>query len=221
MLNKYNGLGQLTAQYQSVSGAVDTETTPVVQYTYAELADGNNSRLTSIIYPDGYTVYYCYGTSGMLNDRISRLDAISDCTGTLESYVYQGIDTVVERDHPQSGINLYVTLDAFGRVADQKWATSADAAAVDEYQYGYDDDGNMLYQENMVNSALSNLYTYDDLGQLLTYEQGTLNDDNTAIVGTPAASQSFGLDALGNMTTVTTNGRRRLKRSTSRTSTRR
>ena len=201
VLNKYNGLGQLTAQYQSVSGAVDTETTPVVQYTYAELADGNNSRLTSIIYPDGYTVYYCYGSG--LNNTISRLESISDHSGedgacvTLESYVYQGTATVVERDHPQSGINLYVTLDAFGRVADQKWATSIDASPVDEYQYGYDDDGNMLYQENMVNSALSNLYTYDDLGQLLTYEQGTLNDDNTGIVGTPAASQSFGTGRAG------------------------
>jgi hypothetical protein len=31
----YNGLGQLTIEYQSHSGAVNTSTTPKVQYTYA------------------------------------------------------------------------------------------------------------------------------------------------------------------------------------------
>src|SRR5262249_39156309 len=41
----FNGLGQLTQQWQSHSGAVNTSTTPSVQYAYAEMAGGaNNSR---------------------------------------------------------------------------------------------------------------------------------------------------------------------------------
>ena len=60
----YNGLGQLTAEYQSNGGAVDTYTTPVVQYAYTEMAGGvNNSRLTSMTYPDGYVLDYNYGTA--------------------------------------------------------------------------------------------------------------------------------------------------------------
>ena len=44
--NLYNGLGQLIQQYQAVGGAVNTETTPSVQYSYVDLYDGaNNSRL--------------------------------------------------------------------------------------------------------------------------------------------------------------------------------
>ncbi|MDB5313824.1 MAG: hypothetical protein JWO38_8026 [Gemmataceae bacterium] len=52
----YNGLGQLTAEYQAVGGAVNRSTTPLVQYAYSEMAGGaNHSRLTSMTYPDGDT----------------------------------------------------------------------------------------------------------------------------------------------------------------------
>src|SRR5205823_2044539 len=48
----FNGLGQLITEYQAHSGAVNTSTSPKVQYTYSEMAGGaNHSRLTSITYP--------------------------------------------------------------------------------------------------------------------------------------------------------------------------
>jgi hypothetical protein len=51
----YNGLGQLTGEYQSHSGAVNTSTTPQVQYGYSLMSGGaNHSRLTSLTYPNGY-----------------------------------------------------------------------------------------------------------------------------------------------------------------------
>ena len=43
-------LGQLAFQYQAVTGAVDISTTPVVEYTYSSPA--NDSRITSMVYPD-------------------------------------------------------------------------------------------------------------------------------------------------------------------------
>jgi RHS repeat-associated protein len=222
ILRQYNGLGQLTAEYQSTSGAVDTSTTPVVQYAYTEMSGGvNNSRLVSITYPSGYELDYNYGDSGDLNDKISRLDSISDSGGTLESYKYLGLSTVVERDHPEPGVNLtyisqssstgdagdkYVGLDRFGRVVDQNWYNAGSSTSVDEYLYGYDRDGNITYRSNAIDAAMSELYSYDSLGQLAGFERGTLNSTNTAISGTPSASQSWGLDALGNWTSVTTNG---------------
>lgn len=58
----FNGLDQLTAEYQSHSGAVNTSTTPAVQYTYSEMSGGeNHSRLTSVTYPDTFTVSYQQG----------------------------------------------------------------------------------------------------------------------------------------------------------------
>jgi hypothetical protein len=123
---QFNGYGQLTKEYQNVSGAVNTSTTPAVQYGY----DSATGRLTSMTYASGYILNYNYGSSGSLNNSISRLDSISDSAGTLESYKYLGLSTVVERDHPQNGVNLtyisqtsstgdagdkYVGLDRFGR----------------------------------------------------------------------------------------------------------
>ena len=40
MQDVYNGLGQLTGEYQSHSGAVNIGTTPEVQYAYTEMAGG-------------------------------------------------------------------------------------------------------------------------------------------------------------------------------------
>jgi hypothetical protein len=63
----FNGLGQLTKEYQAHSGAVNTGTTPKVQYTYSEMAsDANHSRRTSITYADGRVVNYNYA-SGLDN----------------------------------------------------------------------------------------------------------------------------------------------------------
>ena len=114
--NLYNGLGQLTQQYQAVTGAVDTSSTPSVQYTYSDPSNG--SLLTSMVYPNGRTIDYSYG-SGMANSNaallrqepksrytggsvpreinaIGRLDGIVDGTNSgdagqvLEQYSYLG-----------------------------------------------------------------------------------------------------------------------------------
>src|SRR5262249_61216800 len=101
----YNGGGQLTTEYQSHSGAVNTSTTPKVQYSYSEMASGaNHSRLTSIVYPNGRTITYNYATG--LANNISRLSSLSDGSTTLESYSYLGLSTVVIRSHPQPTVDL-------------------------------------------------------------------------------------------------------------------
>jgi hypothetical protein len=48
---KFSGFGQLIEEWQAHGGAVNTSTSPNVQYTYTEAASANNSRLTSITYP--------------------------------------------------------------------------------------------------------------------------------------------------------------------------
>jgi hypothetical protein len=102
---------------------------------YSEEAGGaNHSRLVGLTYPStaaapGRALTYAYGAGGLLNDRLSRLEAISDSTGTLEAYTYLGLGAVVTRSHPQPGLNQsyvlpggdpgdpYGGLDRFGRVA--------------------------------------------------------------------------------------------------------
>src|SRR5205823_1730076 len=172
---QYNGLGQLTAEYQRHGGAVNLSTTPRVQYAYSEMAGGaNNSRLTSMTYPSGYVLSYNYASG--LDSTISRLTSLSDSGGTLESYKYMGLGSVVERDHPQNNTSLtyiqqtgdsqantdggdqYTGLDRFGRVIDQFWLNTSTGTSTDRFQYGYDRDSNVLYKSNLVNTAFSELY---------------------------------------------------------------
>jgi RHS repeat-associated protein len=219
----FNGLDQLTGEYQSHSGAVVIGSTPEVQYAYTEMAGGaNNSRLTGMTYPSGYALSYNYNSG--LESSISRLSSISDSGGVLEGYLYLGLGTVVERDHPQSGVNLthikqgsdpnanmdggdqYTGLDRFGRVIDQNWYNTNTSTSTDRFQYGYDRDGDVLWRNNLVNAAFGELYAYDSLNQLTSFQRGTLNGTDTGLVGSATRSQSWAPDALGNFTSVTTNG---------------
>jgi YD repeat-containing protein len=162
VLRQYNGLGQLTAEYQAHTGAVDTSSTPAVRYTWSEMAGGaNHSRLVSMTYPNGRVVYDNYAAG--VDDAISRVTSLSDNadgTGVLEAYSYLGLNTVVQRSRPQTGEELtyvklagesngdagdqYTGLDRFGRVVDQRWIDSMSGASIDEFRYGYDRDGNVL-----------------------------------------------------------------------------
>lgn len=225
----FNGLGQLTAEYHSHSGVVNTQTTPVVQYGYSEMSGGaNHSRQTSLTYPNGRVVNYNYSTG--LNETISRLSSLSDTSATLESYLYLGLNTVVERAHPQPNVNLiyiaqdsqgngdagdqYVGLDRFGRVVDQHWYNPGTQTSTDRFQYGYDRDSNRLYRDNLVNSAFGELYHasgqgngYDNLNQLTGFARGVLSASQSGgVLGTvanPSHTQSWTYDALGNWTNFT------------------
>jgi RHS repeat-associated protein len=228
----FDGLGQLTADYQAHAGAVNTSSTPSVQYGYTEMAGGvNNSRQTTLTYPNGRVINYNYATG--LADRISRLSSISDNSGTLEAYTYLGLATLVQRSYPQPGIALsyikqsgepngdggdqYTGLDRFGRVSDQRWLTSSTGATVERFKMGYDRDSNVLYRTNEANHAFDELYHaggagngYDNLGQLTAFERGVLTASQQGgpldTVANPSHSQSYALDAQGNWLSVTTDG---------------
>jgi RHS repeat-associated protein len=226
----FNGLGQLTTEYQAHSGVVNTGTTPKVQYAYSEMSGGaNHSRQTSMTYPNARVITFNYNSG--LDSGISRLSSISDGATTLEVYSYLGEAMVVKRAHPQPGVDLtyikqtgesngdagdqYTGLDRFGRIVDQRWIVTSTGTATERFKYGYDRDGNRLYRDNLVNAAFGELYHangaangYDNLNQLKGFARGALSDTNTDTVpdtiSSPARSQGWSLDALGNWDSVTT-----------------
>jgi RHS repeat-associated protein len=219
----FDGLRQMTTEWQSHSGAVNTSTTPAVQYAFTEMAGGvNNSRLTSMTYPGGYVLNFNYGSG--LDSSISRVTSLSDSSNTLESYKYLGLNTVVERDHPQNNIDLtfiqqagdtsaitdggdqYTGLDRFGRIIDQNWLNATTGTSTDRTQTGYDQDSDPLYRQNLVNATFSELYQNDSLLQLTGFQRGTLNSTHNGLVGSASHSQSLTPDALGNLNSVTTDG---------------
>ena len=91
----FNGLGQMITEWQSHSGAVNTSTTPKIEYTYSEMASGaNHSRLTGMGYPSGFDLRYDYASSiytdaAALNDRSSR---VSDVFSPDDNTMVQAFD---------------------------------------------------------------------------------------------------------------------------------
>jgi RHS repeat-associated protein len=226
----FNGLDQLIQEFQSHSGAVNVNTTPSVQYAYTELSAGNNSRITSMTYPNGKVLTYNYASG--LDSNISRLTSLSDSSGTLESYFYLGLDTVVQRTRPQinnemtyisqvggtgDAGDMYTGLDRFGRVAEVNWYNTSTNSSLDDFQYGYDQDSNVLYKNNILDSVFSELYHqsgagngYDGLNQLSAFARGTLSASGGSgtpldTVASPTETESWGYDALGNFSSVTLN----------------
>jgi YD repeat-containing protein len=231
----YNGLGQLIGEYQSHSGAVNTSTTPEVQYSYASLSgSSSDGRPTGMTYPNGRQLDYVYNTG--LDSNISRISGLSDHAGSgsgnLESYSYLGLDTIVRRTRGNGtqltyapttvaggdGGDQYTGLDRFGRVMDQDWINTSSGTAFDRIQYAYDADSNVLYQNNLVNSAYSELFSpdngaaqnaqYDALNRLLGFARGTLSASHGTgtpldTVSSPSATEGWTLDALGNWTSFT------------------
>ncbi len=162
-----------------------------------------------------------YNYASGLNGDISRLSSLSDSGGTLESYDYLGLGTVVRRSHPQPDLDLtflgtgpgtrraarssadrlatisagdqYVGLDSFGRVIDEHWKTTS--ATTDRFTYTYDRNSNRLTKGNSVDSDFDEAYTYDNLNQLTSFDRNT--GDRT---------QAWDFDALGNWDSLTTDG---------------
>jgi RHS repeat-associated protein len=212
----YNGFGQLTSEWQSHTGLVDPATTPRVQYAYSQGSGGNHSRLTRVTYPDGYQVNYAYSGIDSAVSRPSSLSGLragSTAAVTLEAFKYLGAGTVIERSRPEVNITLsmvnlagttadagdkYTGLDRFGRVVDQRWTkgTTATSPVIDRYGYTYDRNSNWLTRSNALAAAFSETYAYDALNQLQSFTRS----------GGTTTSQQWQFDALGNWTTVTTNG---------------
>ena len=208
--NIYNGLGQITEQYQAVNGAVDTATTPVVQYTYSDPSTG--SIPMSVVYPNGRSIYFGYEAG--IDGAIGRLSLIMDGANSgdtnqvLEQYSYLGLSTIVGISRPQTGIDMsllgatgsvgaggdqYTGLDQFGRITSQQWANST-GTVLDAYTYTYDQNSNVTSKTNVLNSAYSETYTNDNLNRLTSVTRGG------------AAYQSWNLDSQGNWSSSTTSG---------------
>ncbi|TWT37190.1 tRNA(Glu)-specific nuclease WapA precursor [Posidoniimonas corsicana] len=200
----YDGWGNLIEEWQANDGAVNTSTTPSVSYVYDDGASAGvaaHLRLTDLIYPNGRTVEYGYGSSGSIDDVLSRVATIGDGTNTHAAYEYLGLDALASEDYEEPEVKLdysasnFDALDRFGRVADQVWNDYGSTPSVlDEYNYTYDRAGNRTARDNALQSSLDQAYEYDDLDQLVSFERGS------------GYTQDWGHDALGNWSSFDDDG---------------
>jgi len=214
----YNSFGQPTTEYQEHGGAVNTGTSPKVQFAYAN-GSANHARRTSMTYPNGRVLNDNYGSSGSQADNLGRVAALVDNDGSshLVDYTYLGVGAFVKVDYPEPDIRLdlafgagsdaYDGLDRFDRVVDHRWQSySGTPTDVARIQHGYDRASNRLYREDPVAAANSfhqdELYAYDALYQLKNFKRGDLNVTKDGIVaGTLTFEQDWALDATGNWST--------------------
>ncbi len=181
----YNDFSQLTQDYQAHGGAVNTSTSPKVQYGYAN-GSANTVRPSTLTYPDGRVISYSYGTSTGIDDAASRVAAIvdDDVSAThLVDYSYLGSGrsaqsvnspmgsgfVIADYTQPEikwtmadlTGTNdpdtgdIYSGFDRFGRVKDNRWYGYGAMADADRIKYGYDRSSNRIWRQNTVADALS------------------------------------------------------------------
>jgi len=222
---EYDDFRKLVREYQEHDGLAvlsgsglggGLPTTPYVGYEYDDTSSGGRYtkglRATALRYPNGRLVHYTYGDPGSTADALNRIDSICDDDSgspgdTLAQYSYLGLRTIVVEDYVEPEVKLdyvgdgsYSGFDRFGRVVDQKWYDYGASEVRDQYRYGYDRAGNRLYRENTTTTGKDQVYTYDGINRLLTFDRGDLNAQKTAISGTPVREEDWTLDPTGNWT---------------------
>lgn len=218
----YNAFAQLASQYQAHDGAVNTSTTPKVQYGYADGSD-NTIRLTSMTYPDGRILEYRYDDEAA--DQLSRIRTLRWDGEDACQYSYLGLSTFVTTDYPESqvkldyalggGTNPYSGFDRFGRIVDLLWrnyaasnssSSSGSGDALVHLQYGYNQAGSRTYRADLVAQSygkdFDELYEYDESQRLRKFHRGRLVNENT-VIESPTLQQRWNLDATGNWGNLT------------------
>jgi hypothetical protein len=80
------------------------------------------------------------------------------------------------------------------------------AGTIVDLAYGYDRNSQRVYKEDKLETTKSEVFSYDNSGQVSGWAKGTLNSTKDGITGTPTATQGWDYDAIGNWSEVTTDG---------------
>src|SRR5580658_11354998 len=115
----YNNFSQLAQDYQSHSGAVDTGSTPVASYSYAN-GSANTVRQTGITYPDGISMVITYNSAAA--GALSRPDGLATTPGPSQfcTYAYLGMNVFVSAVYNQAaGVEWTTKTGGTGAAGDQ------------------------------------------------------------------------------------------------------
>ena len=225
---EYDGWGNVSSEFQEHNGQVNDDPTygsSYVEYDYGDGSDGTDAyhdaaagfnvakyvRLSDVTYPykdmtfypfvSPRTVYYDY-SADTTDNIMSRVESIYTTGNEANaSYKYLGAQQIVKEDYTDIDVKLdysannFAALDRFGRVRDQFWSDyGSDPSYSDHFTYMYDREGNVTSRVNAIDAAFSETYGYDDLNRLTWAKRNGVD------------LQSWGLDAAGNMSSVTTGG---------------
>jgi RHS repeat-associated protein len=161
--------------------------------TYAYNIPG---RVQTNTQPSGRTLIYSY-------DARERLAALTDTSANpaIASYVYDDVNRVVSRTYG-NGTTASYTYNA------DNWITSLNHSnnvptLLAGFSYGYDNEGNRLYEQRLDHPVSSSAYAYDALYRLTNYDVGTFSG---AVIPSPTLAKGWSLDPVGNWYNLVSNG---------------
>ncbi|MEC0210419.1 polymorphic toxin-type HINT domain-containing protein [Paenibacillus ehimensis] len=106
----------------------------VLQYGYNEIG-----QLTTLTYPDGKKVTYTYDTAG-------RMTEVTDWAGRKTAYAYDANGRLLTTTRPDGSVETR-DYDAAGQLM-KLWDRAADGSYISQYQFGYDEAGNVIQELN-------------------------------------------------------------------------
>ena len=187
MLTANNTHAQVSFTYDPV-GKMLSETLNGKTTSYAY---NTKQRTLTKTYPSGRTIVEEY-------DLRQRMSGIKENNNYFVTLSYNANDFLTQRAYGNGTTTSYVynTLNQLVQLTDNP--------NIAQVQMTYDAVGNMLSKKDMLRPTKSEAYTYDALNRLASFKQGEMT---TGVeIPNPLKQVQYNLDALGNRTTVTTNG---------------
>ena len=182
--------------------ANNADATILFTYDYLgrRLSESMNGDVTSyqyddsseiITYPSGHTVQNLY-------DIRNRLIQVKENNNIVSSFTYNGNGFLTEQAYSNS-ISTQYNYDNNMRVTQ-----IIDNGNITNCEYSYDNVGNLLTMNDLINPSQSILYSYDDDNRLVGVKIGELDANNG--MPNPIEEVQHYLDALGNRISSNNNG---------------
>ena len=190
MLTANNANANITFIYDA-NGQVLSETLNNATTAYAY---NNRQGKINITYPNGRTIEEHYDLRG-------RLTSILNSHFSLFNFTYTPTDYLASRTYA-NGDHTTFTYDPAGRLITISAFNSQ--FSILNLRYAYDPAGNILSRLDSLRPDRSETYGYDALHRLTEFRRGVAN--NSSVIPNPMKQVQYTLDALGNRTSVTTDG---------------
>lgn len=187
VLTANNADAQISFSYDNVGKLLsETMNGHTTQYAY-----NMRKRTVSKTYPGGRHIVEEY-------DLRQRMTGIKENGNYLTTMTYNANDYLTQRAYGNGTATNYA-YDVLNRLVQL-----TDNPNIANVQMTYDAVGNMLSKKDLLRPTKSEVYGYDALYRLTSFKQGEIS---TGVeIPNPLKQVQYNMDALGNRTTVNTNG---------------